>query len=218
MDSNAPKPAPHLSVSPKTSQSKISTSTEPAQEQWWVEVLKTIAIALVLALGIKTFVAEARWIPSGSMKPTLQINDRLIVDKISYRLYEPRRGDVVVFNPTDALKSKYKNAFIKRVIGTPGDLVEIRDGFVILNGQPIQENYVAVNGRTSINACYGQTQHPFLETSQIIPKGHYLVLGDNREDSFDGRCWGLVAHKDLVGRAAFRFWPILRTGPLSTAD
>src|SRR5919199_3275776 len=96
---------------------------QPVQnvENAWVEAFKTIALSGVLAFGIRSFVAEARYIPSGSMLPTLQINDRLIIDKISYNFRNPERGDIIVFSPTDELRrQKFKDAFIKRLIGLPG--------------------------------------------------------------------------------------------------
>jgi signal peptidase I len=104
----------------------------PQVENPWVEAAKTIVLSAVLAFGIRSFVAEARYIPSGSMLPTLQINDRLIIDKISYNFRNPDRGDIVVFSPTDELKKQnFKDAFIKRVIGLPGDKVEVKgSGFM----------------------------------------------------------------------------------------
>ena len=99
-----------------------------------VELFKTLVSAAILAVGIRACVAEARFIPSESMLPTLAVDDRLIVEKISYRFRKPERGDVVVFSPTEALKEQnYKEAFIKRVIGTPGDVVEIKNGNVFVN-------------------------------------------------------------------------------------
>jgi signal peptidase I len=98
-------------------------------ENPWVEAAKTIVLSAVLAFGIRSFVAEARYIPSGSMLPTLQINDRLIIDKLSYDFRNPQRGDIVVFSPTDELKKQnFKDAFIKRLIGLPGDKVEVKGG------------------------------------------------------------------------------------------
>ena len=113
------------------------------QENPWVEGLKTIALSAILAFGIRTFVAEARYIPSGSMLPTLQINDRLIIDKVSYHFVEPTRGDIVVFSPTEALRARnFKDAFIKRIIGLPGDTVAVADGKVYVNGEALSENYL----------------------------------------------------------------------------
>jgi signal peptidase I len=108
-------------------------------ENPWTEALKTVALSAVLAFGIRSFVAEARYIPSGSMLPTLQINDRLIIDKISYNFRNPERGDIIVFNPTDTLKQQnFKDAFIKRLIGLPGDKVEVKEGRVYVNNQPLE--------------------------------------------------------------------------------
>ncbi|WP_299402862.1 signal peptidase I [Acaryochloris sp. IP29b_bin.148] len=208
--------------------------TEQPEEAWWVEAAKTVGLSLLLAFGIRTFVAEARFIPSGSMQPTLQVDDRLIIDKVTYRFRKPERGDIVVFNPTKSLKrAKFEEAFIKRVVGIPGDRVEIKEGIVWLNGQSIQENYTADKTTTSpsSDSCgnnfktaelHSKPIDPpvpiFLSKPQTIPANHYLVLGDNRGNSYDGRCWGLVAHDDLVGRAIFRFLPFNRIGTLPEAE
>lgn len=218
----------------KQSQSPDLSTPEKPEEDWWVEAAKTVGLSLLLAFGIRTFVAEARFIPSGSMQPTLQIHDRLIIDKVTFRLRSPERGDVVVFNPTESLKkANFQEAFIKRVIGIPGDRIEIKAGMVWVNNRSIQESYTA-NGETSkpspeqcrnnyvTSDIDSQKIEPpvpiFLAEPQTIPKNHYLVLGDNRGNSYDGRCWGLVAHEDLVGRAVFRFLPFNRIGTLPEAQ
>jgi signal peptidase I len=167
-----------------------------------VEIIKTIALSGILAFGIRSFVAEARYIPSGSMLPTLQINDRLIVDKISYDFRNPKRGDIVVFSPTDTLKKQnFKDAFIKRVIGLPGETVEVKDGLVYVNGQPLQEKYV----EDQPNYRFG----PF-----TVPPNEYLVLGDNRNNSYDSHYWGSVPRQNIIGRAVVRFWPLNRVGEI----
>jgi signal peptidase I len=167
------------------------------------EFVNTIGLSIILALGIRTFVAEARWIPSGSMEPTLQIDDRLIVDKVSYRFQSPQRGDVVVFNPTDALKEqKFKDAFIKRIIGLPGDTVEVQGGRVYVNGQALRENYIADNP----NYQWGP---------ETVPADSYLVLGDNRNNSYDSHYWGFVPRDRIIGRAVVRFWPPNRVGGIN---
>lgn len=174
-------------------------SSSAHEENGWVEGLKTIGLSIILALGIRTFVAEARYIPSGSMLPTLEIDDRLIIDKLGYRFAEPQRGDVVVFYPTDKLKEEYKDAFIKRIIGLPGETVEVRDGRVLIDGEPLSENYIAEKPQYN----WGP---------ETVPEGQYLVLGDNRNNSYDSHYWGFVPRDNIIGRAIVRFWPLDRVG------
>jgi signal peptidase I len=190
------------------------------QESWWLEAAKTVGLSLLLAFGIRSYVAEARYIPSESMTPILQVNDRLIIEKISYYFHEPQRGDIVVFNPTQALRSEgFKDAFIKRVIGVPGDHVALEQGQVYVNGHQLSEAYVADSALTSVErACSQNPASAYLAQPVTIPDGKFLVLGDNRNNSYDGRCWGLVSKNEIVGRASFRFWPINRTGTLPSSQ
>jgi signal peptidase I len=186
-----------------TSLDKKSTKTsQPSPENPWLEAAKTIVTAAILAFGIRTFVAEARYIPSSSMEPTLLINDRLIIEKISYHLHDPKRGDIVVFNPTKALQERnFKDAFIKRVIGLPGDTIQVKNGIVYVNGGALSENYIAQKPEYN----YGPV---------TVPLGQYLVLGDNRNNSYDSHYWGFVPKDKFVGRAFVRFWPFDRLGML----
>ncbi|WP_204106337.1 MULTISPECIES: signal peptidase I [Spirulina sp. CCY15215] len=178
-----------------------------------IEALKTIALSAVLAIGIRQFVAEARYIPSESMLPTLEINDRLMIEKMSYRFRKPLRGDIIVFNPTDSLeRQKFHDAFIKRVIGLPGETVELKDKKVYINGKSLDEDYIARKDSTEVNICRFQPDKPYLSEPVTIPKGSYLVLGDNRSNSYDSRCWGIVPYEKIIGRAAVRFWPPARMG------
>ncbi|NJO80384.1 MAG: signal peptidase I [Cyanobacteria bacterium RM1_2_2] len=182
-------------------------------EGGWKEVAKTIGLSLVLALGIRQFVAEARYIPSESMLPTLEVNDRLIVEKVSYRFHGPERGDIIVFMPPDAAgryclgvqdpNVKIKDAFIKRVVALPGEKVEVKDGTVFINDQPLQENYIAARPEYQL-------------PPSVVPDDSFLVLGDNRNNSCDGHFWGAVPRENIIGRAAFRFWPPNRLGNIST--
>ena len=189
---------------------------------WWQEAAKTAGLSLLLAFGIRTFVAEARWIPSGSMEPTLQVDDRLMINKLTYQLRDPQRGDIIVFEPPRVLRqqkddngeSLYKDTLIKRVIGVPGDRLELKEGDVYRNTVKIQESYVAHQAKTSVQICAEPLAQSFLALPQVVPPDHYLVLGDNRLNSNDGRCWGLVPRSDLLGRAVFRYWPLHRMGQL----
>lgn len=190
-------------------------SSQQPDGSWLGEIGKTLVFSILLALGIRTFIAEPRYIPSGSMLPTLQINDRLIIDKLSYRFSIPQRGDIVVFSPTEELKKEqYHDAFIKRVIGLPGDKVELREGKVYINSQPLSEDkYFSTPQATSIDVCNSSNPR-FLAQPQTIPPNSYLVLGDNRNNSYDSRCWGVVPRDNLIGRAVFRIWPLTNLGTI----
>jgi signal peptidase I len=180
-----------------------SEQSPQQQENSWLEAAKTLGISLILAFGIRQFIAEPRYIPSESMVPTLEINDRLMVEKISYLLHPPNRGDIVVFWPPDRLKQMNpdlkKDAFIKRTIGLPGEKVEVKDGMVFINDKPLAEDYIAAKP----NYRWGP---------EIVPENSYLVFGDNRNNSYDGHFWGYVPRQNIIGRAAFRFWPLPRFG------
>ena len=169
----------------------------------WIETARAIGLSLVLGFGIRIFVAEGRYIPSGSMEPTLQINDRLIIDKLSYDFAPPQRGDIVVFKPTKALlQQNHHEAFIKRLIGLPGEKVEVKAGRVYVNDQPLREKYIA-------------DKPAYQWGPVIVPPDSYIVLGDNRNDSYDSHYWGFVPHDRIFGRAIVRFWPLNRIGELN---
>jgi len=181
------------------------------RENPWIEGIKTVALSGILALGIRSLVAEARYIPSESMVPTLQINDRLIIDKLSYHFTDPQRGDVVVFmppdkaglclNPQSEKPVAPKEAFIKRIIGLPGETVQVKGEKVYINDKPLQEKYI--NELTDYD--YGPV---------TVPENSFLVLGDNRNNSCDGHSWGYVPRQNIIGKAIVRFWPLNRLGAL----
>jgi signal peptidase I len=191
-----------------------SMSNSSNRESWVLEAVKTVGLSLLFAFGLRSYVAEARYIPSGSMEPTLQVDDKLVIEKVSYYFHAPQRGDIVVFNPTKTLRAQgVKDAYIKRVIGIPGDRVALQQGRVYVNGHQLGEAYV-YNKPTSVEFCGPDPASAFLAKPVQIPNETFLVLGDNRTNSLDGRCWGLVSKQDLVGRASFRYWPLNRIGPL----
>jgi signal peptidase I len=179
-----------------------------------IETLKTLGLSVVFAFGIRTAITEACYIPSGSMLPTLQINDKLMIDKISYRFSNPVRGDIVVFKPPVQLEkelnaeNKQKDNFIKRVIGLPGERIQVKNGKVYINEKAISENYIdeAPNYNWSSNT---------LVSDGVVPKDHYLVLGDNRNNSYDSHYWGFVPKNKIVGKAVVRYWPIDRVGGIN---
>ncbi|WP_338022400.1 signal peptidase I [Argonema antarcticum] len=172
--------------------------------------MKTICVFLivvplfsvVLAILLRAFVLEVRYIPSGTMLPTLQINDRLLIDKLIYRFQKPQRGDIVVFSPTDTLiQQNLKDAFIKRIIGLPGEKVEVKGEKVYINDQPLQENYIA----EAPDYQYGPV---------TVPPNSYFVLGDDRNNSYDSHYWGFVPRELIIGKATKRYWPPDRIGSL----
>lgn len=163
----------------------------------------------IVAIAIRTFIAEARYIPSGSMLPTLYINDRVIINKLIYHFQSPARGDLVIFSPPEALKEQgYKDPFIERIVGIPGDRVEVKEGKVYLNNTVLSEKYLD----EPPNYNWSSTA---LTPSGIVPAGQYLVFGDNRNNSYDSHYWGFVSRQNIIGKATQRFWPIDRIGSLN---
>jgi signal peptidase I len=176
-------------------------------KSFWASIrenLQIIAIALVLALLIRTFVAEPRFIPSDSMLPTLEQGDRLVVEKLSYDFHPPRRGDIVVFEPPAQLQLQgYQKdqAFIKRVIATAGDVIAVKEGKIYLNNQPLSEDYILEPPQYNLMPL-------------LVPENNLFVMGDNRNNSNDSHIWGFLPENNVIGRAFFRFFPFNRLGIL----
>lgn len=166
-----------------------------------VEWLLIIGGALLAALVIKTFLFQAFYIPSESMLPTLEKQDRVLVNKLSYRLHDINRGDVVVFERPPNEAGVIRD-LIKRVVGLPGETVEGRDGRVFIDGEPLAEPYLP--GATT-TATFGPEK---------IPRGHIWVMGDNRSSSADSRVFGSISTDRVVGRAFVRVWPLNALGLL----
>jgi len=187
------------------------------------ETVVLVALAVLLAVVFKTFLIAAFYIPSGSMESTLNISDRVLVEKVSYRFGDIERGDVIVFvhdepgvevprpsNPVAGFFSSLGQAigvvppsdrdFIKRVIGLPGDTITCRGGKLIRNGQTVKEPYL--DQGTPTESC----------TRTTVPPGQLFVMGDNRDNSQDSRVFGPIQESDVVGRAFVRIWPLNHTG------
>lgn len=180
---------------------KRTYALPPAWRSSVVETLDASIFAALLSLLIITFVVQAFYIPSGSMEPTLQIDDRILVSKFSYRLGRIARGDVIVFHyPLNPGKD-----FVKRVVALSGERVELRDGVVLINNQPITELYptALAAGDRACTTSYGP---------QTIPQGQLFVLGDNRCNSEDSRFFGFVPVGNVVGKALLVYWPPQRIG------
>jgi signal peptidase I len=196
-------------IAPESAPQANPPATGFWQSKFWQtqrENIQVLAIAIFLAVIIRLFVAEPRYIPSDSMVPTLQIGDRLVVEKVSYRFRPPAVGEVIVFDPPQRLRDygyAADRAFIKRVMGTPGDQIQVHDGQVYRNGQPLVEPYIA--------------EAPDYEMPVVtVPPQQVFVMGDNRNNSNDSHVWGFLPQKNIIGRAVFRFWSLDRFGSLKS--
>ena len=153
-----------------------------------VDILETLVLSVVLFVSINIISARIR-VDGASMEPTLFSGEYVVVNRLSYRLGSPHRGDIIVFHfPRDP-----KEEYIKRVIGLPGDEVEVRNGTVYINGQPLDENYLKV--KTNYIGSW------------VITEGQLFVLGDNRNNSSDSHDWGTVPLDYVVGKAVMVYWP-----------
>lgn len=218
----APPPPPPPAAPTEPVPDGVAAPEEEAPKKkkhsFWRELPVLVVIAFVVALLIKTFLLQAFYIPSASMEPTLVEGDRVLVEKLSYRWGEPERGDVVVFEKEfgalypvhddpwwedigSALKGLFgfptggTQDFIKRVVAVEGDTVEGREGRVFVNGEPIEEPYLAEGTETS----------PFGAVE--IPKDMIFVMGDNRGNSDDSRAFGPIPVDEVVGHAFLLLWP-----------
>ncbi len=191
---------------------KKPSGDKPRKSVWrdWSEAL---VVAAILALIIRTFVVQAFKIPSGSMEDTLLIGDHLLVNKFVYGLQvpgvdgrfltirEPQRGDIIVFEfPEDRdLAFWARRDFIKRVVGVPGDTIEVRNKELFVNGQPL---VIAEAVHKEGNLVPGRDNLPPLK----VPPGHYFAMGDNRDRSYDSRFWGFVRNDEIKGLAFIKYW------------
>ena len=178
------------------------TTEKKGWKKGFVENVRLVAIALAIAITVRFFIAEPRFIPSPSMVPTLAVGDRLLVEKVSYHLHLPHRGDIVVFQPPPQLQEygyRASQAFIKRVIGLPGQQVQVSRGKVYVDGNPLNEDYILESP---------QYEMPTVE----VPSGSLFVMGDNRNDSNDSHVWGFLPVQNVIGRALLRFWPLEKFG------
>jgi signal peptidase I len=189
-----------------------------------LELVTIVAVALGLALAIQAFVVKPYRIPSASMVPTLEISQRVLVDRITMHFSDPGRGDIVVFKPPrgadtdqcgvshppaeacpEPTPQRSQSNFIKRVVGLPGDHLKVIQGRVWINGKQLKEPYIRPD--PSCEICD-------LPQEITIPPGHFFMMGDNRGESDDSRTWGPVPKKWIIGKAFFTYWPPRRIGTL----
>lgn len=159
-----------------------------------LEMIEVIVIALALAFFIKTYVAGNFYIPSESMVPTIEVNDKVVVTNFSYWFSEPQRGDIIVFKyPMDT-----KRDYIKRCIGLPGEIIEFKNSKLYVNGEQVEELYLP-DGLEFED--FGPIE---------VPEGQYFMCGDNRNHSADSRSWGFLPKNLIIGKAQFIYWPFDR--------
>ncbi len=181
---------------------------------WALEWVAVIGGAIVIALLVRSFLFTTFWIPSGSMEPTLMgegRRDRVVVNRLAYQWGDPKRGDIIVFEvpegeQTITVGGQVVHDLIKRVIGLPGETVELRDGKVYIDGELLDEPYLPDDVRTDPASPTATTFH--------VPDDAVFVLGDNRPDSRDARYWSTpyVPEDDIVGKAFVRIWPLSAFG------
>ena len=167
--------------------------------------LQGLLLVVVVAIALRWGVVEPRWIPSESMQPGLQPQDRVLVWKLGHRLgLSPNRNAVVVFRTPEVLAAAGYDptaALIKRVVGVPGDVIGVHQGQLLRNGEPVTEPWVAESMDYELEAL-------------TVGEGQLLVLGDNRNASLDSHHWGLLGQSDVVGTARWRYWPLADFGPI----
>lgn len=164
-------------------------------------VLAGVAIALLSATACIP-VIRSFYIPSESMRPTLQVNDRLFANMNAYWDADPQRGDVVLFDPPEAIKQTnpgFEGPIISRIVGLPGETLEVKDGLLYINDQPIREDYIS----EPMEYAWGPVD---------IPPKSYVVLGDNRNNAYDSHFWGFLPQSQIRGKAIRIYWPPDRMG------
>ncbi|HVA06472.1 MAG TPA: signal peptidase I [Acidimicrobiales bacterium] len=185
--------------------------TDAKPRRWVKELVAIVLFALVIAIVLRTFVIGTYSIPSGSMEPTLQVNDRILVDKLSYDLHGVGRGDIVVFatpKNEDCAGPKVAN-LVKRVIGLPGDTISLVQNEVDVNGRALPEPWLSA--QTRHNTYPGPSSLGYaLHEAYRVPAHDVYVMGDNRMESCDSRYWGPIPESSIVGKVDVRIWPLTR--------
>jgi signal peptidase I len=181
--------------------------------RWAIELVIVVVVAVVIAVLLRTFVVATYSIPSGSMEPTLQIGDRIVVDKLAYHLHGVDRSNIVVFStpPKENCAGPPVSDLVKRVIGLPGETISLASGKVYINGKYLAEPWLPTVDQNSTEP--GPSAAPYsLHHAYRIPSGDVFVMGDNRPESCDSRFWGPISESTIVGKVDLRIWPLSRIG------
>ena len=175
----------------------------------WVELLLTILGTLVIAVLIRLFIAETYEVPSGSMLETIQLGDRLVGEKVTLHWQDPKPGDIVTFNDPDGSGS----TLIKRVIASSGQVVDLSDGYVLVDGVPLNEPYVLGKPSYALDG-HASNLSENISYPYTVPEGCVWVMGDNRTNSLDSRYFGAVPIESVTSKALFIYWPTSDFGAL----
>jgi signal peptidase I len=192
-----------------TSQDQVDATGPRRGSRWLREGAVVVVIALIVAIVLRTFVVQTFYIPSGSMEPTLQVGDRILVNKLSFHLHSVHRGDIVVFSrpPAEDCGGPEVNDLVKRVIGLPGETISVSGGYVDINGKRLNETWLP-SSRQGITGEGPPGNAANLARPYKIPADNYFVMGDNRMDSCDSRYWGTIPRSLIVGKVELRVWPV----------
>ena len=218
MDSFDPAPSPPPALPPTDqTQNQRSAGTGPRFRGCLIEVVETLVLTLIIYFVIETFIAEPRQILQFSMEPTLEQGQYVLVDKLSPHFSDYKRGDVIVFKAPAGYTINGQDAFIKRVIGVPGDVVELKcvdptcaRHAVYVNGVKLNEPYVALGNSTDPSPQTGLARW-------VVPNDHLFVMGDHRAESEDSRAFGTIPKSSVIGRAWLRYWPFGKFGVIQSA-
>jgi len=179
---------------------------------WLRELVIVVVVAVGVAVLLRVFVVQTFSIPSGSMMPTLDIGDRIVVDKLAYDLHGVGRGDIVVFArpPAEDCAGAPVSDLVKRVIGLPGETISLSgNGYVLIDGKRLDETWLPTSQQGTTYP--GPSGSPYsLQRPYKIPANHYFMMGDNRGDSCDSRFWGTIPKSLIVGKVDLRIWPLSR--------
>ena len=211
-DTNDPALAveePPVSGPPDAENPADAPADKPSSTRWLKEAGVVVVVAVLVAVLLRAFVVQTFFIPSGSMEPTLQIGDRILVNKLSYHLHGVDRGNIVVFSrpPAENCGGPEVNDLVKRVIGLPGDVISLTNGYVYIDGKKLDESWLPPSEQgITVAGPAGNSSN--LARPYRVPTNDYFVMGDNRTDSCDSRYWGPISRSLIVGKVEVRVWPI----------
>ena len=205
------RPESAMQPGPSGGRGRHAATRSGGSGRWAVELCIVVIVAVVIAILLRTFVVATYSIPSGSMEPTLQIGDRIVVDKLSYHLHGVDRGNIIVFStpPKENCAGPPVSDLVKRVIGLPGETISVSGGRVYINGKYLLEPWLPRSDQNATTPGPSPERYA-LHHPYTIPSGYVYVMGDNRMESCDSRYWGPVAESTIVGKVDLRIWPLSR--------